>query len=487
MTHTDHLTFTDDHYFTPDPAQRRIALELYQSVARLPLVCPHGHVDAWLFAQAGYHFDNPAELFIIPDHYVFRMLYSLGVRLEDLGVPRRDGASVETDPRRIWQRFAEHFYLFNGTPTGAWLADELRGVFGVEQKLTGETAGAIYDQVAEQLAAPEFTPRQLYERFNIEVLCTTDGPADRLEAHQAIRASGWRGRIRPTFRPDAVLDLAAPNWLQNVEALGDAAGRAIHDYASFVAALEDRRAFFKAQGAVATDHAAVTPYTAVLAQNELDAIFQRALRGQPEAADAAQFMGHMLVEMARMSVEDGLVMQLHPGALRSHSQAHLERFGPNTGADIPVAVEFTRNLQPLLGRFGHDRRLTLILFTLDETAYGRELAPLAGFYPALRLGPPWWFFDSWNGMRRYFEQVMETAGLYNTAGFNDDTRAFASIPARHDLWRRAAADWLAGLVVRRMLDEDDARGMVHAMAYDLARQAYHLDGAAQAATETRRR
>jgi glucuronate isomerase len=464
-----------DRYFSPDPAQKRIARELYASVAELPLVCPHGHVDARLFAQADYHFANPAELLIIPDHYVFRMLYSQGVRLEDLGVPRQDGAPVEGDPRRIWQTFAEHFYLFQGTPTGLWLADELRGVFGVEQKLTGATAAAIYDQLAEQLAAPAFTPRQLYKRFNIDVLCTTDGPADSLEAHQALRASGWPGRLRPTFRPDGVLDLTAPGWSANIQALGQAAGRSIHDYAAFITALEDRRAFFKSQGATATDHGVLTPYTTVLAPGEPEAIFQRALRGQATANDAAQFMGHLLVEMARMSVDDGLVMQLHPGALRSHSPAHLARFGPNTGADIPVGVEFTRNLQALLERFGHDPRLTLILFTLDETAYSRELAPLAGFYPALRLGPPWWFFDSWNGMRRFFEQVMETAGLYNTAGFNDDTRAFASIPARHDLWRRAAADWLAGLVVRRMLDEDDGRAMARALAYDLARKAYRLN------------
>lgn len=469
-----------DRYFSTDPAQHRIALDLYQSVAALPLVCPHGHVDARLFAQANYHFANPAELLIIPDHYVFRLLYSQGVPLEDLGVPRRDGASVETDPRRIWQRFAEHFYLFQGTPTGLWLRDELRGVFGVEQKLTGASADAIYDQVAGKLASPDFTPRRLYERFNIEVLCTTDSAADPLEAHQAIRASGWGGRdrpwrIRPTFRPDAVLDLSAPGWLANVEALGQAAGRSIHDFPSFIAALEDRRAFFKAQGATATDHGVLTPFTTLLSPAEADAIFQRALHGQATERDAAQFMGHMLVEMARMSVEDGLVMQLHPGALRSHSAAHLARFGPNTGADIPVALEFTHNLQALLERFGHDPRLTLILFTLDETTYSRELAPLAGFYPALRLGPPWWFFDSWNGMRRYFEQVLETAGIYNTAGFNDDTRAFLSIPARHDLWRRAAADWLAGLVVRHMVDEDDALGMARALAYDLARRAYRLD------------
>ena len=469
-----------DRYFSPDSAQRRLARELYQSVAALPLVCPHGHVDARLFADPDTHFANLAELFIIPDHYIFRMLYAQGVRLEDLGVPRLDsaphsGGAVQTDPRRVWQTFAEHFHLFRGTPTGLWLADELRDVFGVTHKLSGATAAAIYDQVAERLAAPEFTPRQLYARFNLEVLCTTDGAADPLTAHRAIRASGWKGHIRPTFRPDGVLDLAAPDWATNVAALGQAAGRAIHDYPAFVAALEDRRAFFKSQGATATDHGVLAPFTTQLSTETAEAIFQRALGGQATPEEAAQFMGHMLVEMARMSVEDGLVMQLHAGALRSHSAAHLQRFGPNTGADIPVTVEFTRNLQALLERFGHDPRLTLILFTLDETTYSRDLAPLAGFYPALRLGPPWWFFDSWQGMRRYFEQVMETAGLYNTAGFNDDTRAFASIPARHDVWRRAAADWLAELLARRMIDEEDARAMMRALAYDLARSAYKLE------------
>jgi glucuronate isomerase len=466
-----------DRYFSPDPAQKRIALSLYQAVAGLPLVCPHGHVDARLFEREDVHFANPAELFIIPDHYVYRMLYSQGVPLEALGVARLDGTPVEADPRRIWQTFAENFYLFHGTPTGLWLADELSGVFGVTQKLGPATAAAIYEQVAVQLAAPEFTPRALYQRFNIEVLCTTDAAADDLAAHQAIRASGWGGQIRPTFRPDAVLDLNAPGWRASLEALGQAAGRSVHDYAGFIAALEARRAFFKSQGATATDQGVLTPYTTLLSASEAEGLFQRGLRGTASAADAAQFLGHMLIEMARMSVEDGLVMQLHPGALRGHHAAHQARFGPNTGADIPVAVEFTRNLQPLLGRFGLDRRLRLVLFTLDETAYSRELAPLAGFYPSLRLGPPWWFFDSWNGMHRFFEQVIETAGLYNTAGFNDDTRAFASIPARHDLWRRAAADWLAGLVVRDMLDETDAPPMLRALAYDLPRQTYRLERA----------
>jgi glucuronate isomerase len=466
-----------ERYCSSEPAQRAAALELYTTVAALPLVCPHGHVDARLFVDPETRFGNPAELLILPDHYVLRMLYSQGVGLEDLGVPRLDSqqdAVVESDPRKIWRRFAEHFFLFSGTPTGMWLRDELAGVFGIEARLNAATADEIYDCIAAQLASPEFSPRRLYERFNIEVLCTTDAATDKLDAHAAIRASGWKGCIRPTFRPDAVLDIAAPGWRRAIDALSEASGRHVHDYHSYVAALEDRRAFFKSMGATAADHGAQTAFTTLLSNTDADTIFQRALRGEASDTDAAEFMGHMLVEMARMSAEDGLVMQLHAGSLRSHNAEHLRRFGPHSGADIPVAVEFTRGLRPLLEHFGGDRRLRLILFTLDESTYSRELAPLAGFYPALRLGPPWWFFDSWNGMARYFDQVIETAGLYNTAGFNDDTRAFPSIPARHDLWRRAAANWLGGLVVRSVIDLDDARAMMLAMAGGLARDAYRL-------------
>jgi len=467
----------DDRYFDPLPAVREAARELYGAIANLPLVCPHGHVDVKLFADPNYRFGNPAELLIIPDHYIYRMLYARGVRLEDLGIARRDGAPVEADPRRIWRRFAEHFYLFAGTPTGLWLRQELADVFGVTVRLTAETADEVYDQIAGRLREPGFTPRRLYERFNIEVLCTTDAATDTLEHHQAIRASGWGGRILPTFRPDAALDLAAPGWAAEVARLGEVSGVEVRDHGTFIQALEQRRAFFKALGAKATDHAALTPYTTHLSKADADALVQRALKGTAAADDAAQFMGHMLVEMARMSVEDGLVMQLHPGSLRNHHAGHAAAFGPNTGADIPLATEYTRNLRPLLERFGGNPRLTLILFTLDETSYSRELAPLAGFYPALRLGPPWWFFDSWNGMRRYFEQVVETAGVYNLAGFNDDTRAFPSIPARHDLWRRAAADWLGGLVARGMVGLDDAHWMAAALAVGLAREAYRLEDA----------
>jgi len=485
-------TLDPDRYFDPNSSQRRVARELYESVASLPIVSPHGHVNPQLFVDPDATFGSPTEMLIIPDHYVFRMLYSQGISLDDLGIPRAgstggaiplpdlsDGeapaSSVgEVGDRHIWQIFADRFYLFRGTPSGAWLQQELMEVFGVEEKLTGESAQRIYDQIAEKLAQPEFAPRKLFEAFNIEVLCTTDAAGDTLSHHQAIRDSGWSGRVIPTFRPDAVVNLQTTHWDEHVRTLGEVVGYEIDSYARLVQALEERRAFFKTMGARATDHAALTATTGELLPADAEAIFARALKGETTAEDARVFTGHMLMEMARMSIEDGLVMQLHVGSFRDHNPAIFAAFGPDKGADIPIATEFTRNLHPLLAKYGNDPRLTLILFNLDEDTYARELAPLAGHYPAIKIGPPWWFHDSLNGMRRYFDRVMETAGIYNTAGFNDDTRAFPSIPARHDVWRRASANWIAGLVVRGLIDEDDAREMIHALAYGLAKETYGL-------------
>ncbi|MFN2241568.1 MAG: glucuronate isomerase [Anaerolineae bacterium] len=467
--------FPEDRYFDPDPAQRRVARELYGQVADLPFVCPHGHVDPALFANEDASFGTPAELLIIPDHYVFRMLYSQGVPLESLGVRRIDGGPVETDHRAIWQTFAEHFYLFRGTPTGAWLVHELYSVFGIEEKLCGATAQRIYDQLAAQLAAPEFRPRALFERFHVEVLCTTDAASDSLAHHQAMRDSGWGGDIRPTFRPDDVVKLLAPGWKANLDKLSDLTGSDIGSYSAYIRALEERRSAFRQLGARATDHDAQTVYTAELSEAEADAILQRALQGRATEEDARCFLAHMLMEFARMSIEDGLVMQVHVGSVRNHNRAILDCFGPDGGCDIPQTTEFTHNLRALLNKYGNDRRLTLILFTLDEVTYSRELAPLAGHYPALKVGPPWWFQDSIHGMKRYLDRIVDTAGLYNTVGFNDDTRAFPSIPARHDLWRRAVSDWLAGLVMRGVVDMDDAHEMALDAAYRLAKRAYKFD------------
>ena len=473
MTNTQ-WTLPADRFFDPDPAQHRVAQELYDSVAGLPIVSPHGHVDPRLFVREDATFGTPADLLIIPDHYVFRMLYSQGVSLESLGVPRSDGGPVEEDHRKIWQIFADNFYLFRGTPSGIWLKQELIEVFGVEEKLCSETAQPIYDHIVAALASPAFAPRKLFERFNIEVLCTTDAASDSLEHHQAIRDSGWSGVVLPTFRPDAVVNLDAPNWRANVDALSASVGYSVDSHAKLIQALEERRAFFKSMGAHATDHAALTAYTGKLSPQQADAIFQRALKGETTADDATLFTGHMLMEMARMSTEDGLVMQMHVGSFRNHNQAVFDRFGLDKGCDIPTASEFTRNLRPLLTKYGNDPRLTLLLFTLDEDTFSRELATIAGHYPTVKIGPPWWFHDSLAGMRRYFDRIMETAGIYNTAGFNDDTRAFPSIPARHDVWRRAAANWIAGMVVRNIVDSDDAQEMIVDVAYRLAKKAYKL-------------
>jgi glucuronate isomerase len=462
-----------DRYFEPEPEVRAIARKLYERVAGLPLICPHGHVDPRILAEDA-PFPNPAALLIVPDHYLLRMLYSQGVSMESLGVPRLDAGPVETDPRKVWQRFAEKFYLFRGTPSGCWLLDELEGVFGIEGPLNAETAAGIYDRISEKLATPEFRPRALFEKFRIDALCTTDTATDSLEHHRKLRESGWKGRVLPTFRPDAAVGILAPGWRGEIEKLSRLAGKDIGTFKDLVQALEDRRAFFKSMGAVSTDHAVVQPYTEELTPSEAETIFSRALAGRATEQDGLRFTAHMLMEMARMSSEDGLVMQLHPGSWRSHNQAIFDAFGPDRGCDIPVATEYTQNLRALLNKYGNNASFRLVLFTLDESTYSRELAPLAGHYPALRLGPPWWFHDSIQGMIRFRQRVTETAGIYNTAGFNDDTRAFLSIPARHDLSRRVDSSFLAGLVARHIIEMADAEEMIVDLAYNLARETYRL-------------
>ena len=464
-----------ERYLVTDPTQKPIATALYETAAHLPLVCPHGHVDPHLFADPAYHFGNPVDLLIRPDHYVLRILHSQGVSYAKFGIPSNSTEEVEANPLKVWQIFAEHFYLFDATPTGIWLKDELQDIFAVEEKLNGKNAQRIYDQISGQLESPDFSPRKLYERFGIEVLCTTDSAGDTLKEHQAIRASGWRGKILPTFRPDAIINIDQPDWLSEIARLSLASKIEIVDFASYIRAIEDRRAFFKSLGATATDQAVLTVDSQTLSPKEVNSIFQKALKKNLTGQETRQFIAHMINEMARMSTEDGLVMQLHVGSLRDHDQTLYNHSGPDLGADFPIQTEFTRSLQPLLNRFGNHPNFTLILFTLDESTYARELAPLAGYYPALKLGPPWWFHDSLNGMERFFDQVMESCGLYNTVGFNDDTRAFLSIPTRHDLWRRASANWLAGLVARQIVNIDEAQLMMEALACGLARKAYHLD------------
>ena len=465
------LALHPDRLFPADDRTRSIARALYASIKDLPIVSPHGHTDPAWFAY-DQHFANPAELLIVPDHYVFRMLYSQGVRLEDLGVPTVDGSPTEQDPRKIWKTFADHYYLFRGTPSRAWLDWVFAEIFGLDVRLEPATADLYYDTIAAALKTPAFRPRALFERFNIEVIATTESPLDPLEHHKVIRESGWKGRVVTAYRPDPVIDPEMIGFADNLRCFGEMAGEDVSTWSGYLRAHENRRAFFRQAGATSTDHGHPTAFTADLPRSECEALYAKAHSGQANLADAELFRGQMLTEMARMSIDDGMVMQLHPGAYRSHNPGVLARFGRDKGADIPMPTEYVRSLKPLLDRFGNEPRLTLILFTLDEDTYSRELAPLAGHYPVLRLGPPWWFHDSPEGMRRFRERTTETAGFYNTVGFNDDTRAFLSIPARHDVARRMDCAFLAHLVAEHRLEEDEAHDVARALTYDLVKAAY---------------
>ncbi len=467
------LTLHENRLFPPDRTVRAIARRLYDTVRDLPIVSPHGHCDPSWFAE-DRPFPDPATLLIVPDHYLFRMLYSQGVPLEKLGIPRRHGGAEESDPRAIWRLFARHYPLFRGTPSRLWLDHVLAEVLGVTVQLDADTADEIYDHIADRLAEPAYRPRVLFDRFGIEVLATTESPLDSLDHHRAIRNSGWRGRVITAFRPDPVVDPEFEGFAANVARLGKLTGCDTGGWDGYLAALAQRREFFAELGATSTDHGHPTATTADLGREACKLLFAKALAGKTTGQESELFRGQMLTEMARMSLEDGLVMQIHPGSRRNHNAALFDRFGRDMGADIPGPTDYVRALKPLLDRFGNEPELTVILFTLDETAYSRELAPLAGHYPILKLGPAWWFYDSPEGMLRYRQTVTETAGFYNTVGFNDDTRAFLSIPARHDMSRRVDCGYLAGLVADHRMEEDEAAEVAADLAYNLVRQAYRL-------------
>ena len=461
-----------DRLLPADPAVRAIARRLYDLVAGLPIISPHGHTDpAWFATNANW--SNPTELLLAPDHYLYRMLYSQGIALEKLGVPSRAGPST-VDPRAAWRLFAEHFYLFAGTPSSIWLNHVFADVFGLEVALGPASADHYYDAINAALATPAFRPRALFDRFNIELLATTEGPTDTLAHHQAIAASGWGGRVVTAYRPDPVVD---PEHEQFPDALAEFAsltGEDVHTWNGYLMAHRKRRADFMAVGATSTDHGHPTAQTANLSSVEAEALFHRVLAGSPSAEDAECFRAQMLTEMARMSLDDGLVMQIHPGSSRNHNRLLFDNFGRDKGADIPTATNYVAALKPLLDAFGNAPGLSMIVFTLDETAYARELAPLAGHYPSVKLGPAWWFHDSPEGMRRFREQTTETAGFYNTVGFNDDTRAFLSIPARHDVARRIDTGFLARLVAEHRMTEDEAAEVAVDLAYRLPKRAYKL-------------
>ncbi|MEI4505239.1 glucuronate isomerase [Sphingopyxis sp. CCNWLW253] len=466
------LKLHPDRLFPADPATRAIARSLYAGVKDLPIISPHGHTDpAWFAADAP--FSDPASLLIVPDHYVFRMLMSQGVPLDALGVPTVDGSATEAGPRAIWRLFADHYHLFRGTPSRMWLDWVFAEIFGLDVILEPATADHYFDTIDAALKTDAFRPRALFERFGIELIATTESPLDPLDHHRAIRDSGWSGRVVTAYRPDPVVDPEAEGFAANVRTFCTMAGEDAESWAGYLAAHRFHRARFREAGATSTDHGHPSAATADLSQAHAAALYAWVMAGA-DAADAELFRAQLLTEMARMSIDDGMVMQLHPAVYRSHNAAVLARFGRDKGGDIPLPGEFVHALKPLLDLFGNDPRLTLILFTLDEDVYSRELAPLAGHYPALRLGPPWWFHDSPEGMRRFRERTTETAGFYNSVGFNDDTRAFLSIPARHDVARRMDCAWLAQLVAEHRLPEDEAHEVARALAYDLAKAAYKL-------------
>jgi glucuronate isomerase len=465
------MPLNPDRLFPIEPEAREIARELYASVKDLPILSPHGHTEPRWYAE-NEAFSDPVSLFVRPDHYIFRMLCSQGISLEQLGVPDRHGVVHNTDNRAIWRLFAANWYLFRGTPSRYWFEQALETVFGITERLCEQTADAIYDRIAEALPKPEFRPRALYERFHIEAISTTDAATDSLAFHDQIHASGWKGRVLPAYRPDTVVDPDRPGFAGGVAELCALGGTPV-SWAGYLEAHRVRRDYFKARGATSTDHGHPTARTADLSDAEASDLFDRVLDGG-SAEDAELFRAQMLTEMARMSVEDGLVMQLHPGSFRNHSAPMFEVYGFDKGFDIPTATDYVHALKPLLDAVGTNTRLTLILFTLDETAFSRELAPLVGVYPALRLGPPWWFFDSFEGMTRFREAVTETAGFYNTVGFNDDTRAYLSIPARHDMSRRTDCGYLARLVTDHRLELEEAQEVAHDLAYGLAKKAYKL-------------
>ena len=469
------LDLHPDRLFPADPATRRLARSLYDTVRDLPIVSPHGHTDPQWYADNA-PFPDPSALFVVPDHYVFRMLYSQGIPLESLGVPTRDDPAVRPphDARAIWRLFAAHYPLFRGTPTRLWLDHAFHTIFGIDERLTSDSADRYFDRISACLREDAYRPRALFERFGIEVIATTESPLDPLLHHQAIRNSGWRGRVVTTYRPDSVVDPQFDGFAANVAKFGELTGENTATWPGYLAAHRARRAFFRSMGATSTDHGHPTARTEDLDPAHCQRLLDRALKGMASADEAESFRAQMLTEMARMSVDDGLVMQIHPGSFRNHDPRVFRRFGRDKGADIPMRTDYVHALKPLLDNVGNARDLTIILFTLDETSYARELAPLAGHYPVLKLGPPWWFHDSFQGMLRFLEQTIETAGFANTVGFNDDTRAFLSIPARHDVWRRVASRFLATAVVEHRFGEDEAMELAPALARDLAKAAYKL-------------
>ena len=461
-----------DRLFPASEPARSIARELYPEVRDLPLICPHGHTDPAWFA-GNTRFSDPAALFLTPDHYVLRMLRSRGLSYDDLGVPRKDGRPV-AEGRAAWRLFAANYHLFAGTPSKTWIDHSLDWAFGIKDELSPETADAIYDTIDAAIATPELLPRAILDKARVEVIATTEFALDTLPHHQAMEADGYLGRVRTTYRPDDVTNPERAGFLDRLHQFGALAGENIATWSGLINAHRNRREYFRRFGAVATDHGVPTAQTADLAPVEKQALLDTILTGQYSPDDADLFRAQMMTEMALLAVEDGMVMQIHAGARRNTDAGLLAERGTDLGGDIPSRVNYVDGLLPLLNRCGNEPNFRLIAFTLDESNYARELAPMAGFWPALMIGPPWWFHDSPQGIRRYLDQVVETAGFYNLAGFNDDTRALLSIPARHDVWRREVCGFLGRWVGENRITKSTARDIARLLSYQGAKDAYKI-------------
>ena len=472
MSSASELRLHPDRLLPSEPGIRSTARQLYESVKDLPIISPHGHVPPqWL--SEDIPFSDPTSLLITPDHYVNRMLHSHGVELSALGVAQE--IMTEQQSRDAFRILCSHWSAYRGTPVRYWLDDQLAGIFGVKVRPSAETADQIYDQIARCLDSPEFKPRALYEKFKIEVIATTDDPCDDLAAHQFLRDDEtWKGRVIPTFRPDKYLEPAQPNWNADVDRLAEVSGIDTGDYDGYIAAMESRRQYFKDNGAVSSDHSHLDAHTDPLEVAEAERIYASARKGEVTEVEATALRRHLVSEMARMACDDGLVMTLHPGVRRNHHMATFEKYGADVGTDIPVQMEFTDALRPMLNRYGTHPNFQLVIFTLDETVFSREVGPLAGFYPSIFAGVPWWFIDAPEAIRRFRGAITESAGFAKTSGFIDDTRAFCSIPARHDMSRRLDAGFVAHLVAEHRLGEDEAMEVMHDLVVTNPRTAFKL-------------
>jgi glucuronate isomerase len=456
-----------DRLLPPDHYTRAVARRLYDHVGSESILSPHSHVDARALAD-DRPFADPAELLVSSDHNVTRLLHANGVALDRLRTPAH--------PREIWRELTSRWHLFAGTPVRHWLESELVDVFGIDIVPSAQTSDLIYDRMAEALTSPAFRPRALFKRFGISVLATTDDPADDLEAHEELADDpSFVGHVLPTFRADRYLDPANPDWRIYLLELAQASNIDCYTYAGLLAALRNRREYFIEHGATSTDSCLPDAGAQPLSDTDAERIHAARLKGTISVADAVAYRRNMLYRLAEMSTEDGLVMQLHPGVLTNHAQPMNEEYDPDNGHNLPDYTSYSQPLGPLLRDFGTNPNLHLVLYTVDEAAYSREIGPLASTYPSVFAGTPWWFLDSPAGIARFRAAVTDNAGFAKTSGFVDDTRAFCSIPARHDVARRADASFLAGLVMTHQVSENEAANIATALVRDIPARTFKLE------------